>query len=348
MDLRAFAMQMMSAASPEEPAAHQPLSPVQLSPGARRQADALLATSRPRVRVTNAYWRKQRRSAAKRRADLDDHSGGYDAWEYPPNALQGTHQERIEQKDANWRQTLPHRQSQRLASAQRHDASREAAKQAVLASVQADIDSVVHTYAFCHIRQQFSHEHEHQGRRSHQGGSREQLQQQQNSEGPASAAATAVRSQGKAVRYVGLAVTDGEVQLRSFSCACCDVWSGMPQAVACAPATPMQPQSIFADQLLWFFHHLTVGDSAVSAFCVALSKMSDRPVDDRSFLPAYQRWRHVVRPLEDPDELAAHLQKIAAQPGNSIAFLHLSCQAVALSCCLKAFLLAKAMWSAHP
>eukprot|EP00891_Asterochloris_glomerata_P002664 jgi/Astpho2/2664/Aster-07011 len=77
VDLRAFAMQMMSAASPEEPAAHQPLSPVQLSPGARRQADALLATSRPRVRVTNAYWRKQRRSAAKRRADLDDHSGDY-------------------------------------------------------------------------------------------------------------------------------------------------------------------------------------------------------------------------------------------------------------------------------
>eukprot|EP00891_Asterochloris_glomerata_P004995 jgi/Astpho2/4995/Aster-06726 len=268
----------MSAASPEEPAAHQPLSQEQLSPSARRQADALMATSRPR----------------------------------------GTHQERIEQADANWRQTLPHRQSQRLASAQRHDASREAAKQAVLASVQADIDSVVHTDACCHIRQHLSHEHEHQGRRLHQGGSREQLQQQQNSEGPASAAATAVRSQGKAVRYVGLAVTDGEVQLRSFSCACCDVWSVMPEAVACAPATPMQPQTIFADQLLWFFHHLTVGDSAVSAtaFCAALSKMSDRPVDDRSFLPAYQRWRHVVRPLEDPDELAAHLQKIVAQPGD--------------------------------
>ena len=158
-------------------------------------------------------------------------------------------------------------QSQRLASAQRLDASREAAKQAVLAAVQADIDNVVHTDACCHIRQQFSHEPEHQGRRSHQGGSREQVQQQQNSEGLAHAAATAVRSQGKAVRNVGLAVTDGEVQLRSFSCACCDVWNVMPEAVA------------------------------------------------------YQRWRHVVRPLEDPDELAAHLQKIAAQPGNSIAFL---------------------------
>ena len=343
MDLRAFAMQMMSAASPEEPAAHQPLSQEQLSPSARRQADALMATSRPRVRVVNAYWRKQRRSAAKRRADLDDHTGGYDAWEYPPDALQGTHQERIEQADANWRQTLPRRQSQRLASAQRHDASREAAKQAVLASVQAAIDSVVHTDACCHIRQHLSHEHEHQGRRLHQGGSQEQLQQQQNSEGPASAAATAVRSQGKAVRYVGLAVTDGEVQLRSFSCACCDVWSVMPEAVACAPATPMQPQTIFADQLLWFFHHLTVGDSAVSAtaFCAALSKMSDRLVDDRSFLPAYQRWRHVVRPLEDPDELAAHLQKIVAQPGNSIAFHALQLPGSGpFSCCLKAFLLA--------
>ena len=62
---------------------------------------------------------------------------------------------------------------------------------------------------------------------------------------------------------------------------------------------------------------------SATAFCAALSKMSDRPVDDRSFLPAYQRWRHFVRPLEEPDELAAHLQKIAAQPGSSIAFLAL-------------------------
>ena len=44
---------------------------------------------------------------------------------------------------------------------------------------------------------------------------------------------------------------------------------------------------------------------------------------DRSFLSAYQRWRHVVRPLEDPDELAAHLQRIAAPPGSSIVFLSL-------------------------
>ena len=326
MDLRAFAMHMMAAASPEEPAADQPLSPVQLSPDARRQAAALLATRVPRVRVTNAYWRKPRRSAARRRADLDEQSGGYDAWEYPPDAQQDTHQERIEKADANWRRTLPQRQSQRLASAQRHDAIRAAAKQAVLASVQADIDNVVHTDACCHIGQHFSQQQGHQGRLLQQGGTQEQEQlQQQNSEGPAPAAATAVRSQDKAVRYVGLAVTDGEVQLRSFGCMCCDVWSVMPEAVACAPATPMQPQTIFADQLLWFFHHLTIGDSAVSAtaFCAALSKMSDRPVDDRSFLPAYQQWRHVVRPLEDPDELAAHLQKISAQPGSSIAFLAL-------------------------
>ena len=89
MDLRAFVMGMMSAASPEEPAAQQPLSPVQLSPGARRRARVLLAGTRPRVRVTNAYWRKRRlRSAA--RADLDDPSGGYDAWEAPPDTQQDT------------------------------------------------------------------------------------------------------------------------------------------------------------------------------------------------------------------------------------------------------------------
>ena len=193
----------------------------------------------------------------------------------------------------------------------------------MLASVQVDIDNVVHTDACFHIRQYFSQQQEHQGGQPQQGGSQEQeqRQQRQDSEGPAPAAATAVRSQDKAVRYVGLAA-DGEVLLRNFSCMCCDVWSVVTEAVACAPATPMQPQTIFADQLLWFFHHLTIGDSAVSAtaFCAALTKMSERPVDDRSFLPAYQRWRHVVRPLKDPDELAAHLQKIAAQPGSSFAF----------------------------
>ena len=183
------------------------------------------------MRVTNAFWRKQR-SAARRRADLDDHSGGYDAWSQPPDAFEDTHQEHIEQADANWRCTLPE-QCQRLASAQRHDAIREAAKQAVLASVQADMGSLVPKYPCCHVRLHFSQEQEHQGRRRQQKGSKEQLQQQWNSEGPASAAATAVRSQDQAVRYAG--VTNGETQLRSFGCTCCDIWSVMPEAVAPRP-----------------------------------------------------------------------------------------------------------------
>ena len=340
MDLVAFVRDMRAAARPEEPVEQEPLPPVRWTPAALQKARAIQAARRPTVHVGNPIWRK--RPAARRRADLDDHPGGHDAWEGPPDTQQDTQQERNAKADANWRRTLPQRQSVRLASAQRHDAIREAAKLAVLASVQADIDSVVHTDACCHIRQHFSQQQEQQGRGPHQGGSQkqEQRQRQQNSKGPAPAAATAVWSQHKEVRYVGLAA-DGEVQLRSFACKCCDVWSVMPEAVACALATPMQPHTIFADQLLWFFHHLTVGDSAVSAtaFCAALSKMSDRPVDDRSFLPAYQRWRHVVRPLEDPDELAAHLQKSAAQPGNSVAFLALQLPGSGpfmLSCLLKA------------
>ena len=84
------------------------------------------------------------------------------------------------------------------------------------------------------------------------------------------------------------------------------------------PGLPMQPQIIFADQLFWSDLHLTIGNSALSAaaFCAALSQVGDRPVDHRSCLPAYQQWQHVVRPLEDPDWLAAHLQNIAAQPGT--------------------------------
>ena len=204
MDLRAFAMHMMAAASPEEPAANQPLSPVQLSPDARRQAAALLATRVPRVRVTNAYWRKPRRSAARRRADLDEQSGGYDAWEYPPDAQQDTHQERIEKADANWRRTLPQRQSQRLASAQRHDAIRAAAKQAVLASVQADIDNVVHTDACCHIGQHFSQQQGHQGRLLQQGGTQEQEQlQQQNSEGACSCCCNGSEESGQGCALCG-------------------------------------------------------------------------------------------------------------------------------------------------
>ena len=64
---------------------------------------------------------------------------------YCPNAQQDTHHDSNESVDVNWRSTLPQRQSQRLAPAQRHDAIREAAKQAVLATVQADRDSVVQT-----------------------------------------------------------------------------------------------------------------------------------------------------------------------------------------------------------
>ena len=100
-------------------------------------ARPILATRRQPLPVGNPIWRKQ--PAARHRADLDDHSGGYDAWEPPPDTQQNTHQdtqqERNEKADANWRRTLPQRQSQRLASAQRHDTIGEAAKLAVLASV---------------------------------------------------------------------------------------------------------------------------------------------------------------------------------------------------------------------
>ena len=49
--------------------------------------------------------------------------------------------------------------------------------------------------------------------------------------------------------YVGFAGTDSKVQLRSFGCLCCDVGSVMPEALAGTMASPMQPQTIFADQL---------------------------------------------------------------------------------------------------
>ena len=97
--------------------------------------------------------------------------------------------------------------------------------QAVLAIVQADSDSVVQGNACCHIRQAFSQQQEYTGRRPHQGGRQEpeQRQQQQTCERPAFASKTVSRSQDKAVRYVGLAVTKGKMQLRSFGCMCCDV-----------------------------------------------------------------------------------------------------------------------------
>ena len=92
--------------------------------------------------VGNAWkWKP----AARRRTDLDHQASGSNLHEYCPNAQQDTHHDSNESVDVNWRSTLPQRQSQRLAPAQRHDAIREAAKQAVLATVQADRDSVVQT-----------------------------------------------------------------------------------------------------------------------------------------------------------------------------------------------------------
>ncbi len=119
MDLADFIRDMQSAASSEEPVAQQPLSPVRLSQAALQQARAIQATTRQTVHVGNAYWRKR---PARRRAAPIDQSSDYDAYEYPPDAQQDTQQERNEKADANWRRTLPRRQSQRLATAQRHDA----------------------------------------------------------------------------------------------------------------------------------------------------------------------------------------------------------------------------------
>ena len=242
-----------SAASAEEPVAQQPLSPVRLSPAALQQARAIQATTRQTVHVGNAYGVKGLPGAELPRLT----SQAVTTLMSTPLMLSRIPNWSATRKRMPTGAALCHGESQRLASAQRHDAIREAAKLAVLASVQADIDSVVQTDACCPIRRYFSQE-------------QEQRQQQQSSTGPAPAAAT-LASQDKAVRYVGLAA-DGEVQLRSFSCMCCGVWSVMPEAVACVPATLLQPQTIFADQLLWLFHHLTVGDSAVSAtaFCAAL------------------------------------------------------------------------------
>ena len=80
VDLSASATCMLSAASPDKPAARQLFAPVELSPNARQRAHVLSVTIRPRVRVVDAYWH-MRRSAA--RADLDDQPTGHDAYEYP-------------------------------------------------------------------------------------------------------------------------------------------------------------------------------------------------------------------------------------------------------------------------
>ena len=73
-------------------------------------------------------------------------------------------QERNEKAVVNWHRALALRPRQRVASAQRHDAIRVAAKQAVLASAQADKDSVVPQIAA--IGQHFSQQQEHEGSRS--------------------------------------------------------------------------------------------------------------------------------------------------------------------------------------
>ena len=112
MDLAAFVRDMMAAAPPEEPVAQEPLSPVRWSPAALQRARVIMAARRQTVHVGNPHWRKR---PAKRRADLEDHSSGYDAWEPPPDAQQDTHQdtqqERNEKADANWSRTLAQRQS---------------------------------------------------------------------------------------------------------------------------------------------------------------------------------------------------------------------------------------------
>ena len=123
MDVDTIARDVILAASLEEPAAEQPLSPVQLSPDTWQRARTILAIRRRPLPVGNPH--SCERPAARRRFDLDDPPSGHDPWVYPPESQQDTQQERNEKADANWRRTLPQRQSQRLASAQRHDAMRE-------------------------------------------------------------------------------------------------------------------------------------------------------------------------------------------------------------------------------
>ena len=109
MNLVALVRDMWAAARPKEPVAQEPLLPVRWTPAALQKARAIQAARRPTVHVGDPLWRK--RPAARRWADLADHSGGYDAWKGPPDTQQDTQQERIEKADANWRRTLPQRQS---------------------------------------------------------------------------------------------------------------------------------------------------------------------------------------------------------------------------------------------
>ena len=79
MDLVAFVRDMRAAARPEEPVEQEPLPPVRWTPAALQKARAIQAARRPTVHVGNPIRRK--RPAARRRADLDNHPGGLDAWE---------------------------------------------------------------------------------------------------------------------------------------------------------------------------------------------------------------------------------------------------------------------------
>ena len=86
MALAAIVRDMMAAAPPEEPVAQELLSPVRWSPAALEQAHVIMAARRQTVHVGNPHWRKR---PARRRADLEDHSGSDDAGE-PPQVLSRT------------------------------------------------------------------------------------------------------------------------------------------------------------------------------------------------------------------------------------------------------------------
>ena len=137
-----------------------------------------------------------------------------------------------------------------------------------------------------------------------------------------------MRNQDKAVRYVGLAVTDSNLQLRSFGCLYPAVGTVTPGAVACALAFPMQPQTILVYMAVLLLPPPgSWGISTVSSSLLYCSQMGDRPVDHRSCLPTCQRWQPVVRLLEDPDSLTAHLHSqvhvpVPCLPSSCLAMAH--------------------------
>ena len=98
------------------------------------------------------------------------------------------------------------------------------------------------------------------------------------------AAPAVVRRQDRAVLYVRSAVTDGEVQLGSFGCICCDVWRVMSEAVTwsrqvLAGADPLRrPARMFRSSTnSWRLSHVS------NSICTALSEMSHKLMGDRSF-----------------------------------------------------------------